>query len=70
VPNPEILRDPSRLLEPGCPAECPSGAGLLLYGTTLASNKGDVTEIPQDWWCVVHSVQDVTAHNNPDIKAA
>ncbi|TWO67774.1 hypothetical protein FN976_25655 [Caenimonas sedimenti] len=35
----------------------PCKDGLLLYGTTLASKKGDVTEVPQAWWCVVNSVE-------------
>jgi hypothetical protein len=35
----------------------PCQGGLLLYGTTLTSKKGDVTEAPQAWWCVVDSVE-------------
>lgn len=32
-------------------------AGLLLYGTTLSVKRGEVTELPQAWWCVIKAVR-------------
>jgi hypothetical protein len=35
----------------------PPGGGLLLHGTQLSTRAGQVMDIPQAWWCVVHSLQ-------------
>ncbi len=32
------------------------GSGMLLYGTVLSVTHGQVSDMPQAWWCVVHSV--------------
>jgi hypothetical protein len=35
----------------------PCKGGLLLHGTTISSRKGEVTDLPQAWWCVVASAE-------------
>lgn len=34
--------------------------GLLLRGTVLSVKSGEVTEMKQSWWCLVHSVEPLT----------
>lgn len=31
--------------------------GLLFRGTTMSVKAGDVLDIPQAWWCVVHAIR-------------